>query len=75
VALQRYREGDYATAFEHLAKTAETGDIESHFKLSVMYRTGHGVVKDKKKEKYHLEAAAIGGHLGARYNLAIDAVQ
>jgi TPR repeat protein len=34
-----------------------------------MYRLGHGVEKDEKKYVYHLEEAAIGGHVFARYNL------
>ncbi len=34
-----------------------------------MYLEGHGVEKDKKKEVYHLEKAAIGGHPIARFNL------
>jgi len=34
-----------------------------------MYRTGLGVEKDKKKEVYHSEQAAIGGDIIARYNL------
>ena len=38
----------------------------------IMYREGMGsggVEKDEKKEIYHLEEAAIGGHPGARHNL------
>jgi TPR repeat protein len=31
---------------------------------------GEGVEKDKKKEVYHLEEAAIAGHTFARHNLA-----
>ena len=36
-----------------------------------MYREGEGVEKNKKKEIYHLEEAAIGGHDWARYNLGM----
>jgi TPR repeat protein len=35
-----------------------------------MFHEGEGVEKDPKKEIYHLEEAAIGGHPWARYNLA-----
>jgi TPR repeat protein len=45
------------------------GDVEAHFYLSVMYRKGEGVEKDKKKGLHHLEQAAIGGDPDARYNL------
>jgi TPR repeat protein len=34
-----------------------------------LYRRGKGVEKDHKKEVYHLEVAAIGGHPRARFNL------
>ena len=39
------------------------------YNLSLMYRDGQGVEKDKKKELYHLEEAAIGGHPDVRHNL------
>jgi hypothetical protein len=67
---ERYDEGDYDTAFEYWTKAAELGDADSHFQLSVMYRKGNGVEKDKEKEVYHLEKAAIGGDPVARWNLA-----
>ena len=35
-----------------------------------MYKEGEGVVKDKQKELYHLEEAAIKGHPQARFKLA-----
>ena len=66
---ERYREGDYKSAFEYYTKAAELGDAKAHYSLSVMYRLGQGVEKDEKKHSYHLEEAAIGGHVEARYNL------
>ena len=57
----RYHEGDYKTALEYYIKAAELGNAEAHYCLSVMYHEGGGVVKDKKKNIYHLEKAAIGG--------------
>ena len=66
---KRRDEGDYKSAFEYWTKAAELGDANAHFKLSVMYHLGHGVEKDEKKEVYHLEKAAISGHVSARHNL------
>jgi TPR repeat protein len=48
---------------------SELGDANPHYGLSIMYRLGHGVEKDEKKRVYHLEEAAIGGHIKARHNL------
>jgi len=67
---ERYKEGDYGTAIEYLTKAAELGNVKAHYYLGVMYREGNGVEKDEKKEIYHLEEAAIGGHPDARCNLA-----
>ena len=61
--------GDYEGAFEYLTKAAELGDVDAHFNLSVMYGEGKGAEKDEKKQVYHLEEAAIGGHPDARNNL------
>jgi tetratricopeptide (TPR) repeat protein len=64
-----YFEGDHDKAVEYWTKAAELGDADAHYQLSVMYRKGRGVEKDKEKEIFHLEKAAIGGHPEARYNL------
>ena len=66
---RRYDEGDYKSAFEYYTKAAELGDASAHYNLSFMYRLGQGVEKDEKNEVYHLEVAAIGGHVLARKNL------
>ena len=66
---KRYHEGDYETAFKYLTKAAELGDSEAHYSLSIMYREGDGVQNDEKKQAYHSEQAAIGGHPNARHNL------
>ena len=63
------REGDNEGAFQYYTKAAALGDIEAHFRLSFLYAEGEGVEKDPKKEIYHLEEAAIGGHPLARFNL------
>jgi len=65
------REGDYESAFQHYKKAAELGNADAHYNVSCVYRDGEGVEKDKKKEVYHLEEAAIGGNPYARHNLAI----
>jgi hypothetical protein len=62
--------GDYKSAFEYWAKAAELGDPGAHYQLARLYHEGKGVEKDEKKELYHFEEAAIGGHPDARYNLA-----
>jgi hypothetical protein len=41
----------------------------ARYHLSLLYHEGKGAAKDKKKQVYRLEKAAIGGHLDARYNL------
>jgi TPR repeat protein len=66
---KRAGEGDYKSAFEYYTKAAKLGDANAHFNLSIMYRLGQGVEKDEKKHSYHLEEAAIGGHVEARHNL------
>lgn len=61
--------GEHGKALEHFTKAAELGHADAHYQLSVMYREGEGVEKNEKKEVYHLEQAAIGGHPDARFNL------
>jgi hypothetical protein len=70
---RRRHEGDFEGGFEYLTTAAGLGDIDAHFNLSCMYRLGESVEKDEKKHVYHLEEAAIGGHPGARFNLAAHA--
>eukprot|EP00984_Skeletonema_dohrnii_P029315 scaffold19806_cov74-Skeletonema_dohrnii-CCMP3373.AAC.2 len=67
--MQQCKEDDYRSAFEYFTKAAELGNVDAHHKLACMYDDGHGVEKDRGKEIYHLEEAAIGGHPDARYNL------
>jgi tetratricopeptide (TPR) repeat protein len=75
VGIMHHNEGDYQAALEYFTKAADLGDAGSwgdagaHFELSNMYYEGHGVEKDKKKELYHLEEAAMRGHAWARNNL------
>ncbi len=62
-------EGDHEGAFKYFTKAAGLGAVDAHFSLSILNRDGKGVEMNKKKEVYHLEEAAIGGHHVARYNL------
>jgi len=64
-----HMKGDYNGAFEYTSKAVEFGDVAAHYYLSIMYGDGQGVKKDEKKEIYHLEQAAIGGHTNARNGL------
>ena len=66
------KKGNYSRAFEYWTKAAELGDSEAHNCLSIMYRLGHGVEKDSRKEIYHMEEAAISGHPSARRNLGCE---
>ncbi len=70
MGIQRSNEGDYEGAFKYYTKAAELGSLDAHYGLSVMYHEEEGVEKNEKKEVYHLEEAAIGGHPDARFNLA-----
>lgn len=69
MGVHRREEGDYSGAFQYLTKAADLGDAQAHYDLSCSYHNGLGVKKDKKKEVYHLEQAAIEGHVLARNNL------
>jgi TPR repeat protein len=64
-------EKDYERAIEYWTKAADLGDVEAHFDLAFMNWKGKGVEKDEKRGLYHLVEAAIAGHPGARYNLAL----
>ena len=53
----------------HVPGPSGKGNMDAHFNLSLMYAEGKGVERDLKKNIYHLEEAAIGGHPNARYIL------
>jgi len=67
--IEQFKKGDYIKEFEYCSKAAELGDVDAHYHLSLLYHLGQGVEKDKQKEIYHLEEAAIAGHPDARFNL------
>jgi TPR repeat protein len=60
---------NYEKAVEYFTKAAALGESSAHYNLACLYNHGLGVERDAKKEFYHMEEAAIGGHPVARYNL------
>eukprot|EP00984_Skeletonema_dohrnii_P019133 scaffold9083_cov74-Skeletonema_dohrnii-CCMP3373.AAC.1 len=72
LGVRRYEVGDYDDAFAYAKKAADLGHAGAHFLQAIFYHEGQGVEKDEKKEVYHLEQAAIGGHPIARYNLGFE---
>ena len=70
--LKQYNEGNYRSAFQWYAKAAELGNVDAHYQLSILYAEGQGVEKDRAKEIYQREEAAISGHPAARHNLGSD---
>jgi TPR repeat protein len=70
VGQECFLKGDYNSALKYLIKAAELGDLMAHHQLGFMYGNGKGVEEDQVKAVCHAEKAAIGGHPGARYNLA-----
>jgi TPR repeat protein len=58
---------DQRRAIELFTKSAEHGCSKAHSHLGDIYYKGG----DLKKAKFHVEAAAMAGHEGARYNLGI----
>ena len=71
LSTRRYAEGDFDIAIEYWTKAAGLGEAKAHNQLSVLYHLGQGVEKDEEKEFYHLEEAAIGGQVDARYHLGV----
>ena len=63
-------EGRHAEAVKYLKRSVDFGDIDANYQIAVMYAAGRGVEKDDKKRITHMKTAAIGGHPGARLDLA-----
>jgi TPR repeat protein len=63
------------TARDHLITAAEANHQEAQFDLGLLYRDGFGDVfggiPDHEQAKYWLKKAADGGHIGAKYGLAL----
>jgi len=47
---ERYCDGDYNAAFDYLTKAVESGDVEGHRHLYVMYRRGKVLRRTRKRE-------------------------
>ena len=62
---------DYDKSLELFHRATEYGLIDAHNILGTMYGCGEGVPEDNKKTKYHLEIAAIAGHVLVRHNLGV----
>ena len=71
VGLQRFKIVEYEAALEFWKKAAALEHTEAHYHVSGLYDQGLGVEKDAKKCMIHLELAAIGGHVIARFNLGV----
>jgi len=56
-------------AVELYERAAELGVKGAHYSLGVLYVDGVDVENDIAKAFRHFEAAAMGGHVRARYNL------
>ena len=72
VGLQRFKLGEYEAALEFWKKAAALEHTEAPYHISCLYDQGLGVEKDAKKCMYHLQLAAIGGHVIARFNLGVN---
>lgn len=62
--------GDLTSAFNWLEKSAESGHTLSQYALFNVYRSGQGVVTNKKLSDQWLRRAAADGHAAARVLLA-----
>ena len=69
LGIAKRKAGAYSIAFEYLKKAVAQGDADAHYRLAYMYYVGQGVEKDKGKQIYHAEEAAIAGHPHARNDL------
>ena len=61
-----------ARAVELFERAAELGQKDAHYSLGCMYDKGVDVEKDTAKAIRHHEAAAMSGHVSARFNLGCE---
>jgi TPR repeat protein len=66
---------DQAKAMELWKQAAKLGLSQAHFHLGNMYLPDYDSEGNSKKEKFHLEAAAMAGDEGARCNLGTTEAQ
>lgn len=61
LAIDAYDEGDYTSAFQYFADSAEAGDANAQFRLGRMYEDGEGIPQHyRKAEQWYREAAKQG---------------
>ena len=66
---------DYEKSLELFVRAGDLGCAEAYNNVGYAYENGNGTETDKKKKaKYFFELAAIGGNIGARYNLGCSEV-
>ena len=58
---------DQTRVIELYVRAADLGCSKAHYSLGKIYHDGGAL----KKAKFHVEAAAMAGHEGARYNLGV----
>src|SRR5690606_31754991 len=69
VGYSAYENGDYLTAFQNIAQSANTGNPEAMYMLGRMYQYGQGVNKDYKKSIQWYQKAADKGNAMAQLSL------
>ena len=73
-----YYDGDFGLPRDHqkanelYLKAGELGCARGYYNLGHSYHEGTGVEADKKKAKYYMELAAIGGSIDAMHNLGCE---
>lgn len=60
--IKSFQEQNYREAFIRLIPEAEKGNPEAQYAVGYMYYYGQGVVEDRKKAWYWMNAAAKAGH-------------
>ena len=65
----KYKEGKCEEAVQYYSKAAEFGDVESRYRLSMMYLHGEGVQEDLEAVRQNMIEAALCGHPIARHNM------
>ena len=66
-----FNQGAYTRAFELIRQSAERGQVQSQFILSIMYRRGVGVDVDEYEGFLWCEKAAENGYLEAQFQLGL----
>jgi len=63
---------DHAKALELWQWAGELGCSVAYSNIGDEYLRGEGVQRDMKKARHYWELAAMGGHVGSRFNLGIN---